>query len=389
MSAVKKIPSPALKPGASPEKVTPVAAKISNRKKSPGKSGSDRKVSSKLVESSDKKSKHVSIISPPKTLKLFPKSSGNPTNSKYNLSDSVENSFCDKLVVQASRQEKDNKELAVFQMLENAANATSFCSNSSRIQGLMSGAVLQSPNRPVAQLSDITQTPGYTTKSFLSSTPAPGHIQSYTSSTPAVPPPPTNNSAATSNDPSPVSAAPDNNNSLGESIMDDIKKFLAARLVAESQSKEQNADDNKDDSEWTDESDDDTLEQLDDEVENESIGKNWKENVPPEKPKSITKTQLLNYSPPEKLPPNPPSQLIWEIFGRENQKKRQELVKNKSSSVPRRKSSPLGVRFNIDNVENKPKIDKSQEKNEDVTYSSTLLHIRIVGGLNAFHKLSS
>jgi len=377
-------------PGASPEKVTPVTATNSYKKKSPsGKVGSDRKVSSKLVESSEKKSKHVSIMSPPKTLRLFPKVSSNNSTNKFNPSDSVENSFCDKLVVQASRQEKDSKELAVFQMLENAANDTSFCSNSSRIQSLINGAVLQSPHRQVAQLSDINQTPGFTTKSFLSSTPAPGHTESYTSSTPAIAPVPqvhppdkisssSDNNFKSSVDPTPASMAADTNHSLGESIMEDIKKFLAARLVAESQTQEHVADDYKDDSEWTDESDDDTLEQVDDKMENESIGKNWKENIPPEKPKSITETQLLTYSPPEKLPPNPPSQLIWEIFGRENQKKRQELVKNKSSSVPRRKSAPLGVRFNIDNGENKPKIDKSQENNEDVTYSSTLLHIRIV-----------
>ena len=39
-----------------------------------------------------------------------------------NLSDSVENSFCDKLVSQASRQQMDQAEPAVFKMLETAAD---------------------------------------------------------------------------------------------------------------------------------------------------------------------------------------------------------------------------------------------------------------------------
>ena len=66
-------------------------ATSSNRKLSP------RKVTSDLLGSSDKsKTKHVSIKSPPKTLKLNP-------SVRYNLSDSVENSFCDKLMVQVGK----------------------------------------------------------------------------------------------------------------------------------------------------------------------------------------------------------------------------------------------------------------------------------------------
>ena len=163
------------------------------RKISPNKS-KERKSSSQLLDSSEKSksSKHVSIASPPMTLKLNPpKPAPMPAQSSfhYNLSDSVENSFCDKLVVQASRQEKDRAELAVFKLLESAADDSSFCSNSSRIQGLVTAAVLQSPVRRPG----LGESPGLqTSKSFVSSTPAPAPSTSvpfklpYSSSVPAL-----------------------------------------------------------------------------------------------------------------------------------------------------------------------------------------------------------
>ena len=169
------------------------------RKVSPVK---DRKVSSRLLESSEKSksSKHVSIVSPPRTLRLNPpRPAPAPAQSSfhYDMSDSVENSFCDKLVVQASRQQKDQAELAVFRMLETAADDSSFCSNSSRIQGLVTKAVLQSPARqPGLGISPGLQS----SKSFVSSTPAP--LPSKLSFIPAPAPAETGDIAASS-DPGP------------------------------------------------------------------------------------------------------------------------------------------------------------------------------------------
>ena len=174
--------------------------------------------------------------------------------------------------------------------------------------------------------------------------------------------------------------------SLGESIMDDIKKFLVARFVEQSKKNTEGKDENKigleDDSEWTDESDDDTIE---DDSQDVTIGRNWKENIPPQpQPKlSNNENELLTFSPPEKLPPNPPSRLIWDIFGRENEKKRQEAEKRKPQGVKnapirRRKSAPLGVRFDTE----KNNVDKQiggGETDENVSYQSTLLHMRVVG----------
>ena len=128
---------------------TPVKRTPSPRK-TPSSDG--RKLSSALLDvgsTGRRGRKSVSIQSPPKSLKLVP---------PYNLSDSVENSFCDKLSLMASKQEKDRAELEVFRQLESAANEASFCSESSRIQSLVSGAVLPSPARQ-SKLSFVSSTP--------------------------------------------------------------------------------------------------------------------------------------------------------------------------------------------------------------------------------------
>ena len=62
--------------------------------------------------------------------------------------DSVENSFREKLSVQEKKNQKDLKELAVFEMLEDAANDSSFCSTSSRVKTLMNHSILPSPQVP-------------------------------------------------------------------------------------------------------------------------------------------------------------------------------------------------------------------------------------------------
>ena len=327
------------------ETSTPIEKK---RTPSPRKTPGDlRKVSSALVSSSTKKSsKHVSIQSPPRTLKL---------KQRYDLSDSVENSFCDKLSLVASRQEKDKAELEVFRMLESAANEASFCSNSSRIQSLVSAAVLPSPSREKSVQS-----------SFISSTPAP--------------------------------PAPDpdldrtEDNTLGQSIMVDIKKFLLERLSDGRTGPEaEEVEEENEDSDWTDESDD-TI-QENEEPSEVSIGKDWRENIPPPSQPTAKPREVLTFSPPEKLPVNPPSRLIWDIFGRENQKKQKLRTKSASGQVKttsdtqRRKSAPLTVRF--DPNTNKPgpgngvgkggEFQYEPENEENVSYQSTLLRMRVAG----------
>ena len=139
--------------------------------------------------------KQLHNFSPPSKLVLKPTHS--PHNSpdtskprsplkagKFNLCDSVENSFCDKLSLQAQRNMKDLKELEVFQLLENAANDSSFCSNSSKIKTLVSNAILPTPNKmtPTSKMinnSSMLPTPNMSSNktSFASSTPATHQLQ--------------------------------------------------------------------------------------------------------------------------------------------------------------------------------------------------------------------
>ena len=52
--------------------------------------------------------------------------------------------------MQEKKNQKDLKELAVFEMLEDAANDSSFCSTSSRVKTLMNHSILPSPQVPLA-----------------------------------------------------------------------------------------------------------------------------------------------------------------------------------------------------------------------------------------------
>ena len=170
---------------------------------------------------------------------------------------------------------------------------------------------------------------------------------------------------------------------LGESIMDDIKKFLAARFVQEAQDNrkmEEVKELEEDDTEWTDESEDDTTLENEDDV---TIGRNWKENIPPPS-KPPRDAEVMTFSPPDKLPPNAPSRLIWEIFGKENEKKRKEALRSKpvteKNTLPRRRSAPLGVRFDKtkDNI-GKQAGSESDDTEDNITHQKTLLHMRVVG----------
>ena len=151
---------------------------------------------------SDTKSKHLFGLTPPGKLKLKPSISSSelskprispsPRPAKFNLCDSVENSFCDKLSLQAQKHQKDLKELEVFKMLEDAANDSSFCSNSSKIKSLVSNAMINTPNKMTKTGAiNMAPTPNHrghpnmsTAKtSFASSTPA-SHLLQGSSSTP-------------------------------------------------------------------------------------------------------------------------------------------------------------------------------------------------------------
>ena len=199
--------------------------------------------------------------------------------------------------------------------------------------------------------------------------------------------------------------------------MEDIRKFLQAKVARQESEQSgkvnlsyQSASDSttnvENDSEWTDESDDSTLDGEDD-LSCQSIGRNWQDRLSPadsENKENVGSAKMLEFSPPEKLPADPPSHVIWEIFGREREMRRKQqeeqirkdqMTKKTEISQPVRrnpaaKSVPLKVRF--DNV-SKPdmpatgpgvlhvadNILNEREGNQDMSYQKTLLHMRVVG----------
>jgi len=373
-----------------------VAPRYLNTEKSVNKYSPVRKNNSKQLHS----------YSPPSKLKLKPSQSSSeiskprsdspPKPAKFNLCDSVENSFCDKLSLQAQRNMKDLKELEVFQLLENAANDSSFCSNSSQIKTLVSNAILPTPNKMVPNLkmmnnSSMLPTPislsTAAKTSFASSTPA--THQSQVSAVPTV-------SCGNSDSSSQKDIVDPYDPSMGESLMEDIRKFLQAKVANPNPASEStvqaknlvNNHDNtdiEDDSEWTDESDDSTLNG----EENLTIGRDWKKKIATatSEKENNRPGQVLEFSPPDKLPADPPSHLIWEIFGKERER-RQRMLEKKQVPIARKVNSPpskktLGVRF-----ENTGKTQQgmvgpgvsqvNKEASQDLSFQSTLLHMRVV-----------
>jgi len=359
----------------------------------------------------DLKPKHHK--SPPCRLKLKssqssselakPRSVSPPKPAKFNLCDSVENSFCDKLSLQAQRNMKDLKELEVFKMLEDAANDSSFCSNSSQIKSLVSNAILPTPNKIVKTTtvpilksvsnSMVLPTPDRSMStaktSFASSTPA--TFQTQMSAGPLDNHTKSDNSARTDVD--------TYDPSMGESLMEDIRQFLQAKIANPSPSNgnlmqsylEVNSNGTKDvddESEWTDESDS-TLNG----EEDQTIGRNWKDKIAPliTEKENNAPSQLLEFSPPEKLPTDPPSHLIWEIFGRERERRRQQELKDKKALISKKSNDPppkkvLSVRFdNTRKPQQGPGMSQvkhadseNREASQDLSFQSTLLHMRVV-----------
>ena len=198
--------------------------------------------------------------------------------------------------------------------------------------------------------------------------------------------------------------------------MIDIRKFLKSKAAKEEydlrdavdQSNDDGTNNVENDSDWTDESDESTLHGEED-FSSQSIGRNWQDKLALleyENKENAGPSKVLEFSPPEKLPSDPPSHLIWEIFGREREMRRKQMEQEQmdkkvqinkkpesSQSVrrnPVQKKVPLNVRFdNTLKVEMPAKgsglnhvaasILKENEENQDLTFQSTLLHMRVVG----------
>ena len=179
--------------------------------------------------------------------------------------------------------------------------------------------------------------------------------------------------------------------------MEDIRKFLQAKVANPNPASERTVQeknlvnsngktDIEDDSDWTDESDDSTLNG----EENLTIGRDWKRKIAT----SISEKennhpgQVLEFSPPDKLPANPPSHLIWEIFGKERER-RQRLLEKKEVPIARKVNSPppkktLSVRFENTGKTHQGMVgpgisEVNKDASQDLSFQSTLLHMRVVG----------
>lgn len=288
--------------------------------------------------------------------------------------DSVENSFREKLSVQEKKNQKDLKELAVFEMLEDAANDSSFCSTSSRVKTLMNHSILPSPQGKTR---------------FTSSTPAPSKGSSSQMSTPGTGDP-THSTPLDrqSNKSEPSSLDP----SLGETLMEDIRNFLKTKQGGPPAGKEEHlASDGEDSEEWTDEEDEaDEEESTMRQEEEESIGSDWRERIAgKEREREMNKEnreagERLEFSPPEKMPKNSPSYLIWSIFTKEREERKKRALQLKSPAGQSNTGPGVsgshkgGVARSAPARPDSRATSQAQPVKEELDYQGTLLHMRVV-----------
>lgn len=352
-------------------------------------------------------------------------------NPDPRLQDSVENSFREKLSVQEKKHAKELKELAVFEMLEDAANDSSFCSTSSRVKTLIDHSILPSPS--------VQQKHRNKSSTPIHSTSTPLHSSLATSSFPSSSTP-INSRNFTNED------TAEEDPSLGESLLEDIRRFIMdkgkdagtahdkvmdrwmedkktimsnnngqrgnrQKRVSISEDdirrQKQNQHDEPEHEEEDDEDYEDDESTVCDEDDDASIGKDWrvrmadwdKENqqVSPERRKG----EVLEFSPPNKLPKNSPSYLIWSIFTREREERKLRSLQQRNQggggnnypaeagprSAPARfiDTEPATRVATADSAINKQSSPASPlslashlENNDDISYHSTLLQMRVV-----------
>ncbi|XP_023336950.1 centromere protein J isoform X3 [Eurytemora carolleeae] len=325
----------------------------------------------------------------PKPREIGAKGAGS-FNPDLNLGDSVENSFREKLHFQEKRHEKELKELAVFELLEDAANDTSFCSTSSRVKTLMDNSILPSPSRPTPLLAHST--PFQSTSTPFQSTSTPSSFKStstpasfHSSTTPILHR--DNTEVDENEDPS-----------LGRSLMEDIRRFI----MGKNEEKNLNGQDCEHDDEDEDRYKDDEYEEDDDDEstvcdeDNVSIGKNWRERMvewdkenQENLENGLPTRDIMEFSPPAKMPKNSPSYLIWSIFTREREERKQrnqerQQLSSKGNNVPRSKDGlepPRSAPAKLC-LASKPGSTRSPAPStpgdQELNYQSTLLQMRVV-----------
>ena len=187
--------------------------------------------------------------------------------------------------------------------------------------------------------------------------------------------------------------------SLGETLMEDIKNFLKTKQQQgfpppSAAREEQLASDGEEDSEeWTDEEEEaDEEESTMREEEEESIGRDWRERIAgKEKEREMNKEnreagERLEFSPPEKMPKNSPSYLIWSIFTKEREERRKRALQSKTPTGQGNTGGPAGVSGAhkggvARSAPARPDSRASQQQHpvkEELDYQGTLLHMRVV-----------
>lgn len=181
--------------------------------------------------------------------------------------------------------------------------------------------------------------------------------------------------------------------------MEDIKNFLKTKQQQgfpppSAAREEQLASDGEEDSEeWTDEEEEaDEEESTMREEEEESIGRDWRERIAgKEKEREMNKEnreagERLEFSPPEKMPKNSPSYLIWSIFTKEREERRKRALQSKTPTGQGNTGGPAGVSGAhkggvARSAPARPDSRASQQQHpvkEELDYQGTLLHMRVV-----------
>merc|ERR1711874_81415 len=223
---------------------------------------------------------------------------------------------------------------------------------------------------------------------FTSSTPAPAKGRSSHMSTPGTGDPThstpldRHNNGQGQNEPSSLDP------SLGETLMEDIKNFLKSKQGAPPAAKEEHLASDGDSEEWTDEEEEELEEDESTMREEQSIGKNWRERIAgKEKEKEMNKEnrgERLEFSPPEKMPKNSPSYLIWSIFTKEREERRKRALQSKSPAGQQSNNTgagvaaPKGVVSKSAPARPDSRANQAQPVKEELDYQGTLLHMRAV-----------
>ena len=265
---------------------------------------------------------------PTKSILKKPPSSASATATPahcFNDEDSVEVSFREKLLKADAKAQKEIEDLAAFEMLEEVAADSSFCSQSSKVKEIISRTSMS----PISRAFSATSTPIMSHKQRKKSL---------------------NNDG-------------DDDESIDQSLVNDIQHFLESKGAKMSDRVEyEDEDEDEDTFKNLDEGDEADKEVRFEDVENEEAA--------------------MEFSPP-RVSRHSPSYLIWSIFTKE----REERERKKKQQQQKRPKSPLSqVQMKSDaNFRNEEEFLLSSSK-EDFKFENVLLNSKLTELQNEVEK---